>query len=251
VALIVERGNGSQIKPEANSTLQIGGGANQPQQLAALSNLLEREMLWRFVRSLEQPWKQSPIAVQLRIVPVTPTARDGETVTAYAKNNVLSSSAKTVPLFDKDYFTIELRNDGSSDAFVTLFDLSPSGSVSTVWPSRADEKNLLPADHKWHSIDTEDSCYCFQIGEPFGSEIIKAIALPEQVNLSDLCTAESRTRGVRGLAQMNPIAQLIMLANQGKRAVTPVGISSSMPWSTDFVELQTHPLKEGAGKSTH
>jgi hypothetical protein len=182
-----------------------------------LTRLLERESRRRLVAALDH--RDPRIAVDVRLVPVAVTRNaSGEVVAAKPRAGSSRTAGGQLTMKIGDYFMIEARNGGPMDAYVTILDLSPDGSISPLWPhprlgSRVQDNKLrgVPAGAQpaWVLIPLP---YVFQVGPPAGLEIVKAIATDTPADFSLLLTPEAtRTRGASPTEQ-SPIGQLLAAA---------------------------------------
>ena len=132
---------------------------------------------------------------------------------------------------DGDYVMVELRNRSATDAFVSVLDLSPDGSISQLYPrSRQAQDNKIAADGKWTRLPLP---YVFQIGKPYGNEIFKAIATREPADFSALL--QDKQTSQRG-GSSNPLSKLLLSSNTSKRGADPLG-----QWATAETTFEIQP----------
>lgn len=195
---------------------------------AALTRAIANEARWRMVAALDRT--DPYIGVEVRLVPANVTFADD-------KKTVISASLKDTParasgglptMAVGDYFMVEVRNTGSLDAYVSVLDLSPDGSISPIWPhpqlGRQVQENKLKAaadaqKPAWQLIPFP---YVFRVGPPLGNEIIKAIATDVPADFSTLLTSPvpTDTRGVaKGHgeleAEKTPVGRLLARITRG------------------------------------
>jgi hypothetical protein len=191
---------------------------------AALTRAIEAETRWQTLASLQR--KDPRLQVEVRLVPVDATVdANGKVVSARRKAAAQRTKGGQPVFAIGDYFMVEVRNTGGIDAYVTIIDLSPDGSISPIYPhpqvgGQLQENKIRgaadPQKAEWVLIPFP---YVFQVGPPAGNEIIKAIATDVPADFSALLT-QSRTAGQsRGEvdAQKTPIGQLLSSVSRGTR----------------------------------
>jgi hypothetical protein len=195
-----------------------------PDLPGALMRALEAETRWRMVAALER--RDPRVQVDVRVVPVD--------VTVDASGAVSGATRKPAPkrgaggqaiLALGDYFMVEVRNSGSLDAYVTVLDLSPDGTINPIWPHP--RLGAQVQENKIHAaVDPQKAAwalipypYVFRIGPPAGNEIIKAIATDVPADFAALLTP-ARSAGIgRGeeAAQKTPVGRLLASVTRGTR----------------------------------
>jgi hypothetical protein len=126
-----------------------------------------------------------------------------------------------------DSFMVELRNRGTLDAYVTVLDLSPDGTINPIWPhpgvGRNVQENKLrgaadPERAEWVRIPLP---YVFGVGPPVGNEIIKVIATEMPTDFGSLLTPSAAQVGASRsgpTAAATPLGRLLARAARGTRS---------------------------------
>jgi len=211
-----------------------------------LRRTLEGESRWRFVNALENRNPNSEVQIELRIVPLE-VERDanGQVQEVIGDKKLRRTEGGQVVLSEGEVVVIELKNSGDIDAYVTVLDLQSDGTIGPIWPHPDVniEKNTIRADDKWHRIPPP---FLFELGEPYGIEIFKAIATGEPADFSPLLyrnTLEQRISDDDEPPIANsPLGQLLKAATLGRRA-PPGGVAPS-DWSTATMTFEVIP-REG------
>src|SRR4051794_38467897 len=116
-----------------------------------------------------------------------------------------------------DYVMLELQNLGNRDAWVTVLDLQPDGSIGPLFPDpRLKTENLIKAGQTYRVPYP----YVFQLTDPLGLESFRLIATPESSDFSPLFNTKMMTRGdvdLRG-GQNSPLGDFLPRPQRGKRA---------------------------------
>lgn len=214
---------------------------------AALTRAIENEARWRMVAALDR--RDPHIGVEVRLVPADVTlADDKKTVTSASLKTAPARAAGGLPTMAVgDYFMVEVRNTGSLDAYVTVLDLSPDGSIGPIWPhprlGRQVQENKVKA-----AVDAQKAewllipfPYVFRVSPPLGNEIIKAIATDVPADFSTLLTSpvSADSRGIakgRGEveAEKTPVGRLLASVTRGKTRGSQLAAEPPDPsmWST-------------------
>ena len=141
-------------------------------------------------------------------------------------------------LRDGDYVALELRNNSAEDAYVTVLDLSPDGSINPMFPHpQAPHDNKIVADKQWHRLPMP---FVFTMGPPYGHEIFKAIATREPADFSSLLQGQT-VEGSRG-APKNPLGALLLSSSTGRRGANFADISPG-DWSTAAATFEVQAIK--------
>jgi hypothetical protein len=183
------------------------------------------------------------IQIDVRLVPVGVTRNSAGGVVAATPSSSPLRVVGGVPVMAiGDSFMVELRNRGAMDAYVTVLDLSPDGTINPIWPhpgvgARVQENKLRaalkPDAAGWVLIPFP---YVFQVGPPAGNEIIKLIATDVPTDFSPLLmTSAGGTGAARGdqPGAATPIGRLLASAAGGTRGAS-LATEPSDPtvWST-------------------
>jgi hypothetical protein len=151
------------------------------------------------------------------------------------------TSAKPMLLTEGDFVMLEIKNTGSKDAYVTIFDLRSDALIAPLFPHpsiKVYDNKILVGD-KWQRIP---SPFVFHIEKPYGAEIFKVIATHEKSDFSLLLDSETFARSSETEAMRSPLAQLLKAAANGQRAV----LAAIAPdgWATASVAFQVVPRKK-------
>jgi len=203
-----------------------------------ISDALRRQAKYRFARSLNNDSAMSPVRIEMRLVPAVVSGDDNMGVTWKSDKD---PSAPGDTLRDGDYVTIEVRNVGNEDAYVSVLDLQSDATVAQLWPDPEHPitDNLIPHGNpnKWYKlwVDSPSTPWPFQLGKPYGAEIFKAIATREHVDFQML-------RGKSTPA--TPLDELLKAAVAGTRAHAAVRPSA---WATATVAFDVEAKQTAGG----
>ena len=180
---------------------------------------IESEAKWRMVAGLEHA--DPRINVEVRLVPVEVTRTpDGGVGTVTPRGTVVPSVKGHPTLSIGDNFVVEVRNVGVLDAYVSVLDLSPDGTIHPVWPepdaARARENKLKaespdhPEKAPWKRVPYPGP-YPFEVARPIGNEIIKVIATDVPADFTPLVSPPQRGPVSRGeeSALRTPVGRLL------------------------------------------
>ena len=196
---------------------------------------LKRETQWRFVRALNNEDAGSPLRIEMRIVPAEVTGNAEEGLT-FIKDRPLRRGP--VQVSPSDVVTVEVRNIGAVDAYVTVLDVQSDAGVQQLWPTpnQTASESLIPHGQpdRWQKL-MQDPAHpmLLQFGGSQGPETFKAIATREKVDFKALATRGS----------LSPLEQMLRSAALGTRA--SVAVTPSL-WATATVAFTVAPA-EGAG----
>jgi hypothetical protein len=200
----------------------------------AVTDALKREATYRFAEALNNNSPSSPIRVEMRLVPAEVSGDDNLGITWKADKAPASPGAT---LADGQYVTIEVRNVGDEDAYVSILDLESDGTVNQLWPdpNQPITDNVIPHGNpnKWYKLwdGSPNTPWPFQLGKPYGAETFKAIATREHVDFNTL----------RGQSKpASPLDDLLKAAVAGTRAHAAVRPSA---WSTSSVVFDVEPAQ--------
>jgi len=191
---------------------------------------LKREIQWRFVRALNNEDANSPVHIEMRIVPADVTGNEEEGLT-FVKDKPLTRGPITVS--PSDVVTVEVRNVGAVDAYVSVLDVQNDASVQQLWPTpnQTASESLIPHGQpgRWQKL-MQDPAHpmLLQFGGSQGVESFKAIATREKVDFKTLTTRD----------KLSPLERLLRSASAGTRA--SVAVTPSL-WSTATVAFTVTP----------
>jgi hypothetical protein len=168
------------------------------------------------------------LGVDVRVVPVNVTLDANRKVTAATRKPQPARARGGQPqLAVGDYFMVEVRNTGTIDAYVSVLDLSPDGTINPVWPhprlgAQVQENKIRASDDPrtapWTLIPFP---YVFEVGPPAGKEILKAIATDVPADFSMLLSGNRRGSGPvtprQAAAARTPVGRLLELATGTRR----------------------------------
>ena len=194
---------------------------------------LKRETQWQFVRALNNEDAGSPLRIEMRIVPAEVTGNADEGLTFIKDGPLRRGPAQVGP---SDVVTVEVRNIGTVDAYVTVLDVQSNADVQQLWPTpnQTVSESLIPHGQpdRWQKL-MQDPAHpmLLQFGGSQGPETFKAIATREKVDFKTLAT--------RG--KLSPLEQMLRSAALGTRA--SVAVTPSL-WSTATVAFTVAPPGE-------
>lgn len=153
---------------------------------------------------------------------------------------------------DNEWVAIRVRNTGTEECYVSIFDISPTGWVQGLYPEKGIPSKPLSTDGKWVylSLDgpfqvTESRVTVFQISPPFGLDSLQVIATAGSEGAQDFSSlvdaeiyeAAGKTRGPNNIvakakerggksgeveqALQHPIGRLFKSAGAGMRTLDP------------------------------
>jgi hypothetical protein len=131
------------------------------------------------------------------------------------------------------FFQVELENAGNSEAYVTVFDLQPDGSIFPVFPNPEQPQVVPNIVHAGAGLRVP---WIFGVKEPFGNDIYQAIATLEPVDFTPLIYSSEQleTRGAqlkqteakqtlkKATGYLGPLARLLLGASTGTRGAQRV-----------------------------
>jgi hypothetical protein len=211
---------------------------------------LKSDLVCRFLSTLDKTPDNDSMAVQLRVVPVEVEkvenpGKPNHPHYKYVKDKTVPGEAvKSVRLSENEWYRLEVRNTGPVEAYITILDLMPDGTVQALFPYSKNQlvnENRIPPDGQWTRLPTPP--YLFRVTAPFGSEKLKLIALSTPTSLAPLFTAGVSRDVVK--KDPNPISQLLVSVSDTTRSMredTPQDVA----WSTDVFELQTVPAQQAS-----
>ncbi|MEQ8329804.1 MAG: caspase family protein [Longimicrobiales bacterium] len=212
VALATGYGVGSPVDPARRGW--------EARLAVALSDFGRSRYLKRMI-GLETPG----LEVRLHVIPVDAVVREdrltGELRCEVARELTLSDVAGEggeVRFEIGDHFVIELENAGARDAYVSVLDLMPDGSIGILWPQNTSaQDNHIPAG-RTHSVYAASSAspMCYQVAEPIGTETLMVIATEEPIDFGRIAS-RARGSGPGG----NELSDLFQDVLNGVRADTP------------------------------
>ena len=178
----------SLVRAEGGSEIAtLSPGADLPHEI---EQAIKREITWEFAKSLNNQGTNSPVQIEVRMVPAIVMGDDISGI-QFARDKPLERGPLTFA--DGDYATLEVRNVGKVDVYIAILDLSSDGGVVQIWPTpnRDISDNIIKhgAPQQWQKLwDPEDLTQpaVIALGKPFGTEIFKAIATEDKVDFSRL-----------------------------------------------------------------
>jgi hypothetical protein len=243
--ILVARNDGTQL-------LKVGvpSGSADSDLLTKLKTSLQKEMTWRFLRMLSNSAPDSSVGISAAVIPVDIEVRDKD-------GQPVQIIDKRIPdgllqLSDGDYFQVQVKNTGSSLAFITVLDLEPDGKIAPIYPSRdTNYDHMLPPDKQWHRIPQ-----VFQVGPPFGNDMIKVVATSSPADFSPLITDEEGTGRGASRSPNNPIFNFIQQrfaaggseSSSSTKKASPKGLFVD-EWATATCVMQTYPRPKQANNS--
>ncbi len=224
-------------KPDGTVFSSFADDATAP---AKLQKFLTDYWRWQFLLQLRNDDPKAALNVALRLVPVRVKLNPKGQVEAVEsdRDDVEITDGNRLVLREGDYVVVELRNSSAQDAYVTVLDLSPDGSINPIFPHpQAPHDNKIVADNQWHRLPMP---FVFSMGQPYGNEIFKAIATREPADFSSLLQGQTvqQSRG----APKNPLGGLLLSSSTGRRGANFAEIAPS-DWSTSAATFEVRPVK--------
>ncbi len=215
---------------------------NNVDLLRQIRQALESESRSHFLRALENHDRDSQIKIELRVVPVeVELDTRGRVRRVIADKEISQTNNERLILTEGDFVMLEIKNTGSVDAFVTVFDLRSDGLIAPLFPHPSIKvyDNKIPVSDRWQRIPQP---FIFHIEKPYGEEIFKAIATRDQTDFSMLLDAETLARSGETEAARSPLGQLLKAAAKGQRGalalVAPAG------WATASITFKVVAHKD-------
>ena len=176
---------------------------------AAIRKALETEARWRTIKSLTNRDEQSPVKVQLRVVPVDVKVKGDEKISKaeqIGSDRPLERNASgQIVLRDQGHVLFEVCNTGSAKAWITVLDLSNDGTIHPIFPPVKSSKNDIPPDGKWVRLPWWSVA---KISNPSDRvEIFKVIATSEYIDLSSLVDLNTAKGAPTTQGKLSPLAE--------------------------------------------
>lgn len=184
--LLIEKGEGKDVisvavngyrftdVPTATDTLALKGAINRYAQYKLLEKLVV---------------KDSTIMAQVKLIPVV----DGKPDQAAMKAKF---DDRAYDFVDGDKVMLWIRNSGKKAVYVNILDLQPNGIINTFLPNK--DQEIYPGDLKIEPGQTRVfDKYEIELGEPFGTEVLKVFVTTKEINLEGLATPKA-ARGDTG-----------------------------------------------------
>ncbi len=240
------------IRPDGSLVTSLQDSQDLPERF---TDAVEREARWRMVANLER--HDPRVAVEIRLVPADVTLDADRKVTAAVARRGPIPLANGKPVMSLgDYFMVDVRNTGSLDAYVTVLDLSPDGTLNPIWPNPRIDRGAQDNKVKAESPDNPQRApwrripfpYVFRIDPPSGNEILKAIATDVPADFSTLTTPQTRGEISRGEqeAARTPVGRLLASVTRPSTrgpslATAPADPTSWSAYSFTFVIAPSPP----------
>lgn len=130
-----------------------------------------------------------------------------------------------------DGYLIKFKNNGDQRAYVAVLDLMPDGTIEALYPQRGykGNENYLEPGAEFLVKDL-----CFEVTEPYGTEMLKLFATRERVDFEPILTPGA-TRGAGG----GPFEALMVDTMSGTRSAprpVPKGTGSTYSLMIEVVE---------------
>ena len=223
-------------RPDGTTFTQIVDDATAP---AKLQKFLNDYWRWQFLLQLHNDDPKAALNVALRLVPVKVKLNAKGQIDSVVsdREDVEITDGNRLVLRDGDSVVLELRNNSAEDAYVTVLDLPPDGSINPIFPHpQAPHDNKIVADKQWHRLPMP---FVFTMGPPYGNEVFKAIATREPADFSSLLQGQTvqQSRG----APKNPLGGLLLSSSTGQRGANFADIAPS-DWSTSNATFEVRPV---------
>ncbi len=165
-------------EPFINSDNQI-----HQRQLMDITKSIYRFAQARFLRQLEHynPRMQADISIiplELVTAGIPYNPRSSDFIELDPKS--LINEAGQMVIKDGTYIKVKVRNHSPRTIYYTLMDISPDNEIFIIYP---DEYNS-PSEFVLKGFSETEHTAIFQIGEPYGTDILKLIVSDQPLNLS-------------------------------------------------------------------
>ncbi len=147
--------------------------------VATVIEAVEREGRWKAIKLLKNTDPNSRIKIELRIVPVRVENAQNRTIADVTDAKKLREIRQN-ELDKGDYFTFEVKNMGSVDAYIAIISSAPNGYVQALFPIDSGTDSRIAADGKWHRSHSSLRAYAFDL--PPGEITFKAIAAENRID---------------------------------------------------------------------
>jgi hypothetical protein len=133
-----------------------------------------------------------------------------------------------------DQYLVAFENVGTVPAYVSVLDLMPDGQIAQLFPApgRKGTDNYVEPGQKYVATDL-----CFEVTEPYGTEMLKLFATREKVDFEPILTSGGATRGAG-----NPLEAVLADAMSGTRGAKAAAPRQS--GSTEAVVVQVVPKRQ-------
>ncbi|TCC91659.1 hypothetical protein EZ428_07820 [Pedobacter frigiditerrae] len=153
----------------------------------ALKGVINRYAQYKLLEKLVV--KDSTIMAQVKLIPVV----DGKPDEAAMKAKF---DDRTYNFVDGDKVMLWIKNTGKKAVYVNILDLQPNGIINTFLPNK--EQEIYPGDLRIEPGQTRIfDKYEIELGEPFGTEVLKVFVTSKEINLEGLATPKA-SRGDTG-----------------------------------------------------
>ncbi|MBB2144612.1 hypothetical protein GM921_03890 [Pedobacter sp. LMG 31464] len=153
----------------------------------ALKSAINRFAQYQLLQKLV--FRDSNIMAQVKLIPIV-NGKPDETVMNAKFDD------RTYNFVDGDKVMLWIKNTGKKAVYVNILDLQPNGIINTFLPNVAQE--IYPADLKIEPGQTRTfDKYEIELGEPFGTEVLKVFVTTKEINLEGLATPKT-ARGDSG-----------------------------------------------------
>ncbi len=131
-----------------------------------------------------------------------------------------------------DQYLLAFENTGTTPVYVSVLDLMPDGQIAQLFPApgRRGTDNLVGPGQRFVATDL-----CFEVTEPYGTEMLKLFATREKVDFEPILTSGGATRGAGG----NPLEAVLadaMTGTRGAKAAVPRQSGSTTSLMLQVVE---------------
>ncbi len=225
----LERRNGSVV----NETLFDLSVENRDASVKKLVALAKDELRWNHLMKLKNEDSDRSVDVEFRLVPligVQTNARNQITTKATGAGEPLTGA---ISLPNNQFFAFEARcKPGSKRAYLTVFDLTPDGQISIMYPLKSKSgvhDNYIEPDGNWHRLEPG----YHKAGKPAG-DLFKLVATEVWSDFTPI-TSEGRTKNARGAA--SPIVNLFLATNETRRLATLCDVAPT-GWCTAKIALK-------------
>jgi metacaspase-1 len=93
--------------------------------------------------------------------------------------------------YEGDTLVLWVKNIGKEDIYINMLDMQPDGIINSVLPNRL--QKIYPADLKIPANSSRlFADYFLEVGPPYGTEIYKVFATPNEIDMEFITTTKGR-----------------------------------------------------------
>jgi hypothetical protein len=211
--LLIEKGEGKDTIRVASNGYRFTDLVTATDTVA-LKGAISRYAQYKLLEKLVL--KDSTIMAQVKLIPVV----DGKPDEAALKSKF---DDRVYDFVDGDKVMLWIKNTGKKAVYVNILDLQPNGIINTFLPNK--DQEIYPGDLKIEPGQTRIfDKYEIELGEPFGTEVLKIFVTSKEINLEGLATpktARGETTGKGVLSMLEGLVdQSSSVATRGPKVVS-------------------------------